>query len=565
MKNPTKWVSSNPSIGFLDRANNLGLKVILNCPEISVWRGDDNPTFHQTNCANALNYYGTHPAVLGWHIVDEPSENLHFSTTKQFADAIAAYNNSKLRFSNLYPNYATKNQLQVNDNYTGPVCTISEYEDYIDNFMSQTNANFLSVDHYPMSGTSLYFYNLDVVAKKAIEHNVPYFVMFTPRMTTSVGKNESEFNYVIFANLVYGTKGIFYWAREAQSGCGNGYSSNCSSSTWIGSNFWDNLVTTGTKEYLKGLHKKLLSAGDILFSLRFRSVYHVTENTGLNEGQVEQLPSTSQWSSFANDTFAKDIFNTNNPLQAQSGSKTDNIVISFLTDDLNNIYFWIYNKSTSDDEYIQMNFKENTALINILDNKLYQEAQSRVVILEPGEAKLFKTNKDFQSSGSICNINYYSGNYSDIWAENINVGGISCNVKYYNGSRINYYASQISLKNGVNIYEGSRVSFNGAVMSYGTLISSDMSDNTTSLHNIETENKISVYPNPNQGQITISATNGDCIMSSLIVFNLTGFKVMEINNLNKRIIDTELNLKTGIYFIKIISNKGFQIEKIIVE
>jgi len=33
----------------------------------------------------------------------------------------------------------------------------------------------------------------------------------------------------------------------------------------------------------------------------------------------------------------------------------------------------------------------------------------------------------------------------------------------------------------------------------------------------------------------------------------------------KRIIDTELNLKTGIYFIKIISNKGFQIEKIIVE
>lgn len=92
-----------------------------------------------------------------------------------------------------------------------------------------------------------------------------------------------------------------------------------------------------------------------------------------------------------------------------------------------------------------------------------------------------------------------------------------------------------------------------------------MSDNTTSLHNIETENKISVYPNPNQGQITISATNGDCIMSSLIVFNLTGFKVMEINNLNKRIIDTELNLKTGIYFIKIISNKGFQIEKIIVE
>src|SRR5690625_4199837 len=63
MKNPTKWVVDNPSKGFLDRANSLGIKVILNCPEISIWRKNSTPVFNQTKCTNALNYYSNHPAV----------------------------------------------------------------------------------------------------------------------------------------------------------------------------------------------------------------------------------------------------------------------------------------------------------------------------------------------------------------------------------------------------------------------------------------------------------------------------------------------------------------------
>ena len=568
MKNPTKWASDSPSKSFLDRANSLGIKVILNCPGISIWRGNDTPTFNQTNCTNALEYYGTHPAVLGWHIVDEPSENAHFSTAKQYADAIEAYNPSKLRFSNLFPNYATRNQLQVNDEYTGPVCSVSKYEDYIENFIIQTNPNFLSVDHYPMSGTSLYFYNLDIVARKAIEYNIPYFVMYTPTVTVSsnIGKNENEFNYVIFANLVYGTKGIFYWARERQTGCGNGYSSNCSSSTIIGSDRWNSIVSTSTKDYLKGLHKKILSAGNVLFSLRLRSVYHVTPTTGLNAGQIEQLPPTSWWSGFENDTYAKEIFYIRNPIQALSGSKTENIVISFLTDDFNNRYFWIFNKSITDDEYIKMNFKENTALINILDNKIYQESRSRIVYLEPGEAKLFKININYQFTVSICNSNYYPGSYSDIWAENIYIGGSSCNVKYHNGSKINYYAGKISIGSGVKIYEGSKVSFNSATMGYGTLKNTDNDEELTTItKNKEVVHKITIFPNPSLGQLTIMTTNKDCKIYSIEIYNLMGMKVVEMNNLNSSTIDTDVSLSSGIYFIKVGSNEGFQIEKLVIK
>ncbi|MCD6557300.1 MAG: T9SS type A sorting domain-containing protein [Bacteroidales bacterium] len=38
-----------------------------------------------------------------------------------------------------------------------------------------------------------------------------------------------------------------------------------------------------------------------------------------------------------------------------------------------------------------------------------------------------------------------------------------------------------------------------------------------------------------------------------------------MSNLNSKIISTGLNLKSGIYLIKIVCNKGFQTEKLVVK
>ncbi|MCO6461146.1 MAG: T9SS type A sorting domain-containing protein [Saprospiraceae bacterium] len=563
MKNPTKWVVNSPSKDFLDRANSLGIKVILNCPEISIWKKNLMPIFDSVLSEMALNYYGSHPAVIGWHIVDEPSKNPHFSTIKQYADAIEIYDPTKLRFSNLYPNYASNKQLQYHYDHDGVNCSVAEYEDYLNSFMAQTNPNFLSVDHYlEPSGTNLYFYNLDIVAKKANEYDVPYFVMFAP-LFDNRPCTTPEFNYTIFANLVYGAKGLFYWAREGQSGCGNGYGPECSGNSYIAPNFWDNMVSNATKNYLKDLHKKILEVGNTLFTLKLKSVYHVSSKTGFPDSQAEQtLPTTSLWSNFNSDVLANDIFDINSPIVALNGSKIDNIVISFLTDNSENKFFWIFNKSVFDDEYIQLNFNQSIELLNILDKKLYSSTQNRIVYLKPGEAKLFRVNND---DLPICDFEYISGNYPDIWAENILIGGLNCDVRYYSGSKVNYYGSTINLKGKIRAFEGSDVSFKSLPIEYGLPMYVMADEKLLDLDIVKiADQTVNVYPNPSKGQVTISTLKSGDNFYSIALFDLFGRKKQEFKDLNNNFLSFHLNCEPGVYILKIKRDVGFNVIKLFI-
>lgn len=546
-----QFASGSPSKLFLDNANSLNLKILLSCPDIHV--NKTSSSYNSSNSNSGLNYYGNHPSILGFSVVDEPEPN-HFNAISQYFSDIQSYKSTLLRYSNLFPMYADVTHLGS----SAGTPSSTAYENYIENFIDDVEPNILSFDSYPiwLGWPRDFFYNLDIISNKSVEHNIPFIYVLTPIKspttiycnTTTVAKNKAEFNYVINSALVYGAKGISYWNAGACFRC------------------WDVSIPSDVMQHLSSLHHRFVSCERTLLSLIFKNAYHISNNSTIKIGSTEAIPSYSEWTNFKHDIYANEIFDVNNPIQAQSGSKIDNIVISFLIDNVGNRYFWIFNKSITDDEYIKMNFKESTALINILDNKIYQESQNRVVYLEPGEAKLFKINRDFLSNVSMCNKNYYSGTYSDILAENIFIGGASCNVNYYNGSRINYYASRISLGNGVKIYEGSKVSFNGATYNYGTLKSTFLDEKLTIVSEPkEIEQGITIFPNPSSGQLTVSTINIDNKIISLEIYNLMGMKVVEMKNLNNNNIDLALNLNSGTYFIRISSNEGFLTKKIVIK
>lgn len=574
-----KYVSGSPSLGFLDRAESLGIKVIVNCPELNVNKSIPS-AYNSSMGLNALNYYGNHPAVLGWEIVDEPSKN-HFSLIHDISNAIQSFNSAKLRFTNLYPMYADNEQLfgcgwAEGSNYDYPNVTgwpsAADYEGYVEDFISDTNPNFLSVDYYPDNNTTSFFLNMDIIAKKA--QNLPYFIMlnlagFQSSGSTYIGKGINEFNYVIYGSLAYGAKGLFYWAREQQIGKTQIDPTLVGTTLQtIGTNRWDTSISLITKDLLSELHSKFIRNEKTLLSLQFKSAYHKSSVSTINTSLTEQLPSYSSWSNFSTDIYANEIFNVSNPITLIDGSTINNIVISFLIDEKSNRYFWIFNKSITEGVKIQMNFKENTALVDVLEGKIYPLAASRVVELDPGQAKLFGINKNYQTNFSQCTRNFNSGTYPDIWAQNISVGGPGCTVRYYNGAKINYLADYMQINDGVTIYQGSKVTFAGEKLSSGNIKSSFINEEKTSKSEFnDDELKIKIYPNPTTGILFIFSGSDEDLIKSIEILNLQGRSVFGTQINYEKYIEINLvdKFDKGIYFISILTQKNNYINKLIFE
>ena len=76
-----------------------------------------------------------------------------------------------------------------------------------------------------------------------------------------------------------------------------------------------------------------------------------------------------------------------------------------------------------------------------------------------------------------------------------------------------------------------------------------------------TQNKISIYPNPVSDMLYFETA--DTVIEKVIIFDLSGRKVIEQNNSTDNI--SLSHLQKGNYLIKIFSNKGVQTEKIIVK
>jgi cyclophilin family peptidyl-prolyl cis-trans isomerase len=87
----------------------------------------------------------------------------------------------------------------------------------------------------------------------------------------------------------------------------------------------------------------------------------------------------------------------------------------------------------------------------------------------------------------------------------------------------------------------------------------NVEDCSLSTHSF-TQNKISIYPNPVSDVLYFETT--DTIIEKVMVFDLSGRKVLEQNNVDTISV---LNLQKGNYILKIVSDKGIQTEKIIVK
>ncbi|WP_219973470.1 hypothetical protein [Rubrobacter xylanophilus] len=164
-----------------------------------------------------LKRYGSHPALAGINLFDEPHRQL-FGLLSGARGILQEAGAGLLPYINVWPSYASLHALGT-----------GSYERYLELYLSVVRPPVLSFDHYPLlSGggiTGDYFYNWAVIRRFSLRAGIPTWVFIqsvgfegravglAPRRTP----DGPELLWQVNVALAYGAKGIqyfTYWTPE---------------------------------------------------------------------------------------------------------------------------------------------------------------------------------------------------------------------------------------------------------------------------------------------------------------------------------------------------------------
>ncbi len=154
---------------------------------------------------NAVDQLPDGPAVWGYSIMDEPNAKL-FPELRQKVDAVRQARPGKLAYINLFPDYATPDQLGT-----------PTYAEHVRRFMAEVQPDVLSMDHYPRFGPGAdgrdnYCRNLAVLRDDSLAAGIPFWNFFnTMPYGPHTDPTEAQLRWQIFTSLTYGAKGVMYF------------------------------------------------------------------------------------------------------------------------------------------------------------------------------------------------------------------------------------------------------------------------------------------------------------------------------------------------------------------
>jgi Secretion system C-terminal sorting domain len=482
---------------------------------------------------------------MGFALTDEPTPDYPgytfqlddkptISSLIPFANNVRNQNPSLLIWNNLLPSWAWADKFKQFD------FVYNEY--YIQDYINKLHPNVLSFDDYPVwyknETPNTFFISLYGMGSKSVINSIPFFYVMTPMRNFNGGdwlNNEtesySEFKYCIYTALAYGAKGIGYWP---------GFD-------WV----WDHGVakqspakySLETLNILDFQHQKFTVNSNLLLNMNFASAYHFNdistitrpkapfvgqqgwtyENIYLCENEssagLKSLQSTCHLPGvgIANDYFAKYVFSDPaNAIQSLSGDK--NYMISFMTDNNNNIYFWVVYKvvnGINDNFQLKLNDATVTVTPMMGDYGGGEYSSTKSFFIGCGEGKLFKVNKKDPNkliNITLTNETYQSGViYPLVTADNLTIN----NTTFQTGSYSSFMAHDIHLGKGTHLMAGSHVHLKkytdsntipSGVAKVGKQSVEDGESGEIKKKEEAASNTVSVFPNPTHSDFKVAMT-----------------------------------------------------------
>ncbi|MBQ7378177.1 MAG: hypothetical protein IJW70_00690 [Clostridia bacterium] len=287
----------------LDAAHERGMKVMVSDGDI--YRAIANPEQRRAYLAGVVEKYGAHPALFGYHIVDEPNASA-FDMLAEIREILAELDPAHEAYINLFPNYASPEQL---GNPT--------YEDHLAQYTDMVKPSIISYDHYhflkgarkqakiitnereqqiydsTFGGASEFenvdragfFTNIEQIRNESLKTGIPFMVII---LVVEHGPyrnlTDGELRWEVWQSLAYGSARLSYftyWTPGANNTEGDDF--------W----HWQNGMISQTGETLPHYHmiadinRELQAVGSILNEQQSLGVYHLGEMP--NERYVQYL------------------------------------------------------------------------------------------------------------------------------------------------------------------------------------------------------------------------------------------------------------------------------------
>ena len=83
----------------------------------------------------------------------------------------------------------------------------------------------------------------------------------------------------------------------------------------------------------------------------------------------------------------------------------------------------------------------------------------------------------------------------------------------------------------------------------------NVTNNTTKINDYKYDFNVSFYPNPSNGELSFSIINSTVNYKEIIIYSING-KIINSYLINKNVGNINLNMESGIYFIRLKENNG---------
>lgn len=195
----------------LDLPQKAGLKCFLVDPLVTI---RDNMTLSDaeitSNVKAVLSRVGNHPAVLGYHLMDEPT-GAQLPTAAKWVNAFHQADPNTTALVNLLPYFEAGKPHHLD----------ISYNDYLTSFVQMAKPRAFSYDNYVVmdDGTirPTFYQNLEIAREVSQKSGVPFwFVGLSNAHFRYAEPTYATFRFQVFSTLAYGVKGIGWFTYTAR-------------------------------------------------------------------------------------------------------------------------------------------------------------------------------------------------------------------------------------------------------------------------------------------------------------------------------------------------------------